>query len=195
MCHSTGWQMLHGGTGGTRRKVWTKILSPNIRYFVAKLRFVAMYALFWNLCTKKCLFWSKTVLLWQKVHYYMVYIAYYTDLNWQTCNYAQKRRICWENGKYALDQSFYDHFCPRRKAANFCHLGRGCSCGCGGCKAKRYHFLQVEWIIPIIHLNYDISAICRFAWWLHNSHWVLSKILTSYNYVVPISTRSREGAK
>ena len=32
-----GWQKLHGSTGGTRRKVWTrtKILSPNIRYFAA----------------------------------------------------------------------------------------------------------------------------------------------------------------
>ena len=32
-----GWQKLRGSTGGTRRKVWTrtKILSPNIRYFVA----------------------------------------------------------------------------------------------------------------------------------------------------------------
>ena len=32
-----GWQKLHGSTGGTRQKVWTrtKILSPNIRYFVA----------------------------------------------------------------------------------------------------------------------------------------------------------------
>ena len=35
--HKTGWQKLRGSTGGTRRKVWTgtKILSPNIRYFVA----------------------------------------------------------------------------------------------------------------------------------------------------------------
>ena len=34
---STGWQELRGSMGGTRRKVWTrtKILSPNIRYFVA----------------------------------------------------------------------------------------------------------------------------------------------------------------
>ena len=33
----TGWQKLRGSTDGTRRKVWTltKILSPNIRYFVA----------------------------------------------------------------------------------------------------------------------------------------------------------------
>ena len=32
-----GWQKLRGSTGGTRRKVWTrtKILSLNIRYFVA----------------------------------------------------------------------------------------------------------------------------------------------------------------
>ena len=34
---SIGWQKLCGGTGGPRRKVWTrtKILSSNIRYFVA----------------------------------------------------------------------------------------------------------------------------------------------------------------
>ena len=33
---------------GLRRKVWTrtKILSPNIRYFVAILRFVAIYAFY-----------------------------------------------------------------------------------------------------------------------------------------------------
>ena len=33
----SGWHKLRGSTGGTRRKVWTwtKILSPNIRYFVA----------------------------------------------------------------------------------------------------------------------------------------------------------------
>ena len=33
----SGWQKLRGGTGGPLRKVWTqtKILSPNIRYFVA----------------------------------------------------------------------------------------------------------------------------------------------------------------
>ena len=32
-----GWQKLCGGTGGLRQKVWTrtKILSPNIRHFVA----------------------------------------------------------------------------------------------------------------------------------------------------------------
>ena len=41
----------------------TKILSPNIRYFVAIIRFVAIYALFGNLWAKKCLFGSKTVFL------------------------------------------------------------------------------------------------------------------------------------
>ena len=46
-----GWQKLCEGTRGLRRKVWTqtKILSPNIRYFVAILRLVAVYALFGNL--------------------------------------------------------------------------------------------------------------------------------------------------
>ena len=52
------------------------------------------------------------MLLWQEVHYYMVYIAYYTDLNLQICNYAQKRRICRKNGKYALDESFMTIFAP-----------------------------------------------------------------------------------
>ena len=27
------------------------------------------------------------------------------------------------SSKYALDESFYGHFCPRRKAADFCHPG------------------------------------------------------------------------
>ena len=31
---------------------------------------------------------------------YMVYIAYFTELNLQICNYAQKRPICPENCKY-----------------------------------------------------------------------------------------------
>ena len=43
-----GWQKLCEGTKGHRQKVWTqtKILSPNIRYFVAILRFVAIYAFY-----------------------------------------------------------------------------------------------------------------------------------------------------
>ena len=70
------------GVKGLRQKVWTrtKILSPNIRYFVEILRFVAIYALFGNLWTKNCCFFvSKTLFLGQGVHYYMVYIVYYTD--------------------------------------------------------------------------------------------------------------------
>ena len=59
--------------------------------------------------------------LGQGVHYYMVYIAYFTELNLQICEYAQKRRICRRNCKYAIDENFHGHFCPRRKAAKFCH--------------------------------------------------------------------------
>ena len=40
------------------------------------------------------------------VHYYMVYITYYTELNLQIRNYAQKRRICRENSKYTPDEFF-----------------------------------------------------------------------------------------
>ena len=38
--------------------------------------------------------------LGQEVHYYMVFMAYYTELNLQICNYVQKQRICRENSKY-----------------------------------------------------------------------------------------------
>ena len=71
--------------------------------------------------SKKCLFGSKTVFLGQEVHYYMVYIAHFTELNLQICNYAQKRRIFREHCKYAFDENFHGHFCPRWKAAKFCH--------------------------------------------------------------------------
>ena len=58
----------------------------------------------------------------------MVYIAYHTDLSLQICNYAQKRRICREHIKYALDENFYGYFCHRRKAANFFHPGQMARC-------------------------------------------------------------------
>ena len=70
---------------------------------------------------KKCLFGSKTVFLGQKVHYYMVYIAYFIELILQICDCAQKRRIWRENCKYAFDENFRCHFCSRGKAAKFCH--------------------------------------------------------------------------
>ena len=43
----------------------------------------------------------------------MVYIAYFTELNLQICNYEQKRRICRGNCKYALDENFHCLFCSR----------------------------------------------------------------------------------
>ena len=101
-----------GAQGAPQPKVWTrtKILSPNIRYFVAN----------GDLWAKKVPFW---VFLWQEVHYYMVCIAYFTEFNLQIWDYTQKRRIHCENCKYAFDESFHGHFCPRRKAAKFCHPG------------------------------------------------------------------------
>ena len=71
--------------------------------------------IFWQ---KKCLFGSKTVLLWQEVHYYMVYIVYFTELNLQICDYTQKRRICRENCKYAFDENIHGHFCPDERLPN-----------------------------------------------------------------------------
>ena len=65
-------------------------------------------------------FWVKNS-LGQEVHYYMVYIAYFTELILQICDYSQKWRIWRENCKYALDENLYCHFCSRREAAKFCH--------------------------------------------------------------------------
>ena len=72
---------------------------------------------FWG--KKKCFFWSKTVFFVRDVQYFMVYIAYYTELNWQICIYAQKRRICYVNSKYAHDQKFLWPFLP---SPNGCQL-------------------------------------------------------------------------
>ena len=60
-----GWQNLLQGEKGLRQKVWTrtKILSPNIRYFVEILRFVAIYALFGRLRGKGIFFGSNTVFI------------------------------------------------------------------------------------------------------------------------------------
>ena len=96
--------------------------KPEHTLFCRELRFVAIYALFFgDLWAKKVPFWVKTVLLGQEVHYYMVYIAYFTELNSKIWDYAQKRRICRKNCKYALDKRFHGHFCPRRKPAKSCH--------------------------------------------------------------------------
>ena len=54
----------------------------------------------------------------------MVYIAYFTDLILQICDYA-------------LDKKFDCHFCSRRKAAKFCHPGCVCDQLCLGW-AKSY---------------------------------------------------------
>ena len=55
--------------------------KPEHTLFCRKLRFVAIYAPFGDLLAKKCLFGSKTVFLGQEVHYYMVFIAHFTELN------------------------------------------------------------------------------------------------------------------
>ena len=50
--------------------------------FCRKLRFVAIYALFLEIFGQKSVFLGqKKVFLGQEVHYYMVYIAYFTELN------------------------------------------------------------------------------------------------------------------
>ena len=75
----SGRQKLCEGTRGLRRKVWigTKLLSPNIQYFVAILSFDAIYAPFLEIVDKKVIFLVENS-FGQDVHYYMVHIAYHT---------------------------------------------------------------------------------------------------------------------
>ena len=91
MCN-TGLQKLREGPS-SKSLDWDENFKPEHTLFCRKLRFVAIYAVFGDLWAKKVPFWVKTVLLGQEVHYYMVYIAYFTELNLQICDYAQKRRI------------------------------------------------------------------------------------------------------
>ena len=87
--NSSGWQKLCEGMKSLRRKVWTwtKILSPNIDYFVAIERFVAIYALFGRLWAKKSvlkyIFFSKKC----AISWYILHII----LN-QICKFAITRK-------------------------------------------------------------------------------------------------------
>ena len=47
--------------------------KPEHTLFCRELRFVAIYALFGDLWTKKVPFWVKNSFLRQEVHYYMIY--------------------------------------------------------------------------------------------------------------------------
>ena len=68
-------------------------LKPEHTLFCRELRFSVIYALFGDLWAKQVPFWSKTVFLGQQLHYYMVYVAYFTELILQIYDYTQKRRI------------------------------------------------------------------------------------------------------
>ena len=84
------WQKSCGRGGSVRQKVWTltKILSLYIRYFVVNSRFVANYIIFGRLFWAKCA--KKTMLHIQDMQFYIAYIEYYSEMNLQLCNYAQK---------------------------------------------------------------------------------------------------------
>ena len=99
-CKVPGWQKLQENTKGLRQKVWTRTKSPN-KLFCRDIKICCDLCTFWKSSGKKCLFGSKTVFLGQEVHYNMVFIANCAELNVKICNYAQNRRICCENSKYA----------------------------------------------------------------------------------------------
>ena len=78
--------------------------------------------LFWKTLGKKSAPLGQKVFLGQEMHSYMVHVAYNIEMILKASkNYAFVVKI--ENSKYAPDENFCSHICPRRKAANFCHPG------------------------------------------------------------------------
>ena len=59
--------------------------KPEHMLFCRELRFVAIYALFGDL-------WAKNSIFGQEVHYYMIYIAYFTELNVRFANLRLRAR-------------------------------------------------------------------------------------------------------
>ena len=104
---------------------------------------------FWKSSVKRSVFWVKNRVSWALLHgiirkliktskcrsfseiglkllhrswYRVKVLSYHLYCISYCAKFANLQlRICRENSKYALDESFYGHFCPRRKAANFCH--------------------------------------------------------------------------
>ena len=70
-----------------------KIFEPQTTLFCRDIKICCDLRTFWKSLDKKVLLWVKNSIFWQEVHYYMVYIAHYTELNLQIFNYAQKQRI------------------------------------------------------------------------------------------------------
>ena len=68
-------------------------------------------------------FWVKTVFPGQEVHYYMVYIAYFTELILQICDYAQKRCIWREIVNMGLTKIFIAIFGPDERLPSSATLG------------------------------------------------------------------------
>ena len=150
-CGMTGWHE------GPRPKSLDleENFKPNMRYFVAILRLDL--CIFWKTFAKKRAFFGSKQCVMGKKCTIPWYIAYHTESN------LQKRRICRENIKYAPDENFYGHFCPRWKAANFCWMNR-----------QKYSAVN-KWF-----------AILVLCWWFtfgfnRNSGTVLKQCVISFN--------------
>ena len=75
---------------------------------------------FWKSLVKKSAFGVKNSVSWARgaLLHSMYCISYWVELtNLQLC---AKTTHMSQNSKYALDESFYGHFCPHWKAADYC---------------------------------------------------------------------------
>ena len=102
----------------------------------------------------------------------MVYIAYFTGLILQICDYAQKRRIWRKNCKYALDENFHCHFCSRRKAAKFCHPGSEWNWICQSLLARSHAVLSMCSIDSHFALSPD-TVVYGYSWYLFDNEYAL----------------------
>ena len=80
---SAGWQKLWHEGPSSKSLDSDENFKPKHTLFCRELKFTHFLEIFGQ---RKCLFGSKTVFLGQEVHYYMVYIAYFSELILQICD-------------------------------------------------------------------------------------------------------------
>ena len=101
---------------------WGKNFKPNIRYFLAILRFVAIYTLFGRLWARKFFFGQKQCFRGKSA---LLCGVYYTESNLQICNYTQKQRIVAKIANTRLTNIFVTIFAFAERLPNSATLVRG----------------------------------------------------------------------
>ena len=82
---------------------WDKNFNPQHTLLCRNIKICRDIRSFWKYLGKKSAFLGQNG---QEMHYYMVGIANYTELNLQICNYAQNDGFVGGKSKYAFDEIY-----------------------------------------------------------------------------------------